>query len=101
MARGSTDRKTSSLLNLLSLISICILIVIFTLRIIYHFVPDFTFIGKINHILDIIQNALMAIVVFFGGLNYALSIRDSGWRVFMVILCILFAVLFVLGYIWL
>ena len=80
---------------------ICILVIIFLLRILYHFVPSLDFIGQINGALSIIQNALLAIVVFFSGINYALSIRSTGWRIFMVLVCVVFAVLVVLGFLYL
>ncbi len=103
MARdsGASTRKTSSVLNFLALVSICILVIIFLLRIIYHFVPSLDFIGRINGALNIIQNALLAIVVFFSGINYALSIRSTGWRIFMVLVCVIFAVLVILGFLYL
>ena len=97
MARdsGASTRKTSSVLNFLALVAICILVIIFLLRILYHFVPSLDFIGQINVALSIIQNALLAIVVFFSGINM-LAVNNFGSTMKMGIgsvLCIILAVI--------
>ena len=99
MAKNSGSSK-GTIVNLLALIAICIIIVISILRLIYHFVPSFEFIGKINGALGIIQSVLLFIVVLVSGLNYALSIQDKTWRIVMIIICIVFAVLTILGFIY-
>lgn len=97
---GASARSTSSWVNFLSLVAICIIIVIQILKLIYHFVPSFDFIGRINGALNIIQNALCFIVVLVGGLNYAFSIQNTSTRILMIITCIVFAVLVILGFIY-
>ena len=94
--KGSSGYSGSTVVNFACLIAIVIAIVIWVLQIVYKY-TDWTFIGNINGVLSIVKDVLLAVVVFLCGIRYALSMKDSTTRIILLILCIMFAVLFIVG----
>ena len=94
--KGSSGYSGSSFVNLACLIAIVLAIIIYVLQLIYHF-TDWSFIGSINGILTKVKDVLLFVVVFMCGIRYALSMNDTKWRTTLIVLCVIFAVLFIIG----